>query len=348
MPLPKPKPKTIFLSHASADKELVDALSDLLTTGCGVPGHHIISTSLPGQGIPAGVPNYIEWIKDKLTDSELVILLLSPNYFESKFCVCEMGAAWGLNLPWFPLIVPPLKSSEVRAVMAVTQNLSIEPESCLDELRDKVSELIDSNVPTAKWNVKRDTFLGKLPGILKNLPQPDKVDRSVLQAAEAKYAASQDDISEKEDQIAKLKEQIVDLENCTTKAEAKAVRAKHSSLEGQFDALVSAASSALTDLHTSTCDLLFHERGGEGDPEMDEEWHADASTAASIQEISTKDGYSVNTEHIRVRKAQDALDELDNFIRRLPDEKFEEDFEEEHNFPLSLKNKEFWDFVYRS
>lgn len=346
MPSKAPKAKTIFLSHSSADKELVDALSDLLTTGCGVLGNQIIATTLEGQGIPAGSQNYVEWLrKEGAEDSALVVLLLSPNYFESKFCLCELGATWGLQRPCFPLVVPPLKNSEIKAVMVVSQNMSIDSASGLDELRDKVSELLDASQPTPKWNVKRDAFLRKLPEILKNIPKPAKVDRSALVAAEENYAASQDEIAEKEGIIVRLNKQISDLEKCKDAAQVRAVRSKHSSLDKQFDTLVKGASAALRNLHKSTSDILFHERGGEGEPERDADWDTDASSAASKQEISIEDGFSVNSDHVRVRKAEAALDELQSFIDHLPDGQFEEDFEDKHNFPLSLKNKEFWDFI---
>lgn len=336
---------TIFLSHSSADEKLVEALSDLLTTGCGIRGDQIIITTLPGQGIPAGDPNYIAWLQDRLANSALVVLLLSPNYFESKFCLCEMGATWGLKKPCFPLVVTPLKKSEVKAVMAVSQNLNVNDESCLDELRDQVRELLKSELKTAIWTVKRDTFLKKLPGILKKLPQPDKVERSVLEAAEAKYAASLEAIAAKEEVISDLKEQVADLEKLKDRAQVTKVRAKYSSLADQFESLCEAAGTALRNVELATSDLLFHERGGPGQPVMDADWYESANKAAANQEISTDDGYSVCTDHPRVRKAEAALDSLQSFIDRQPDGQLKGDFEDEHEFPLNLSNKEFWNFL---
>lgn len=336
---------TIFLSHSSSDKDLVDALSDLLTTGCGIRGDQIIITTLPGQGIPAGSSNYIAWLQQELADSALVILLLSPNYFESKFCLCEMGATWGLEKSFFSLVVPPLKKSEVKAVMAVSQNLSIEDESCLDELRDKVHELLDSKLKTAIWSVKRDAFLKKLPSLLKKLPQPDKVPISSLQEAEGKYSASLEVIAAKDEEIEDLKTQVADLEKCKDQAQVKKVRAKHSSLEDQFEELCESAGKALRNIELASSDLLFNERGGPGQPVMDTDWYESANRAASNQEISTDDGYSVCVDHPRVRKAEAALDALQSFIDRLPDERFQKDFEDEHEFPLNLSNKEFWQFL---
>lgn len=345
MPLKKSQNKTIFLSHSSQDEKLVDALSDLLTTGCGVSADQIIITTLPGQGIPAGCSNYIAWLQGRLSDSALVIMLLSPNYFESKFCLCEMGASWGLNKPFFALVVPPLTKSTVKAVMAVSQNLNIADESCLDELRDKVQDSLGLKLGTAKWSVKRDAFLKMLPRILRKLPLPDKVDRSVLLAAESKYAESQEYILDKEEKITDLKSQITDLEKCKDRSQVKTVRKKYSLLEDQFEDLCKSAGKALRNIETATSDLLFSERGGQGEPVTDSDWFESANRATAKQEIDYDEGYTVRTEHPRVKKAETALDELQRFIDNLPDESLQRDFEEEHEFYMSLHNKEFWDYI---
>ncbi len=80
----------IFISHASDDKELVDALADLIQLGIGVPPDRIFCTSLEGQGVPKG-KNFIDFIKEEIQEPALVIVLLTPRYYESLFCVCELG-----------------------------------------------------------------------------------------------------------------------------------------------------------------------------------------------------------------------------------------------------------------
>jgi hypothetical protein len=215
----------------------------------------------------------------------------------------------------------------------------------LDELRDKVHEVLDSKLKTAIWSVKRDAFLKKLPRLIKKLPQPEKVERSLLQEAEGKYSASLEEIAAKEEEIEDLKSQIGDLEKCKDQAQVRKVRAKHSSLENQFEELCESAGKALRNIELASSDLLFNERGGPGQPVIDTDWYESANRAASNQEISTDDGYSVCMDHPRVRKADAVLDALQSFIDRLPDGRFQEDFEDEHDFPLSLSNKEFWQFL---
>lgn len=79
----------VFISHAAADKKLADHLLDLLQTGVDVPRRQIFCTSLEGMGVPKGT-TFVEWIRQELVDAKLVVALITPTYFESIFCLCEL------------------------------------------------------------------------------------------------------------------------------------------------------------------------------------------------------------------------------------------------------------------
>ena len=57
----------LFISHSSADKDLIDALVDLLQTGIGLNHDQVFCTSLEGMGIPKG-KDFIEFIHEKIQD----------------------------------------------------------------------------------------------------------------------------------------------------------------------------------------------------------------------------------------------------------------------------------------
>jgi hypothetical protein len=69
----------IFISHAGADKELVDAFVDLLQTGLDIRQDDIFCSSLEGHSIPHGT-NFIEFIKGKLNSANFVISIITPRY----------------------------------------------------------------------------------------------------------------------------------------------------------------------------------------------------------------------------------------------------------------------------
>lgn len=81
----------IFISHASKDREIVLKFVELLkTTNQEI---EIFCSSEEGS-IRAG-ENFVEIIFEKLNDSDLFIPILSTEYFKSRFCMIELGAAYG-------------------------------------------------------------------------------------------------------------------------------------------------------------------------------------------------------------------------------------------------------------
>ncbi len=102
----------LFLSHSSRDKELVQELVELMVMGMKISQDDIYCTSLNGT-IKTG-SKFIENIKENLTENELVIFLITEDYLKSKFCLAELGAAWGLNQNIYPLIVNPIKIDDLN------------------------------------------------------------------------------------------------------------------------------------------------------------------------------------------------------------------------------------------
>ena len=337
--------KTIFLSHASKDKVLADKLADLLTNGCAVDPNNILCTSLEGKGIPAGTPNFIEYLQEQIREPRLVILLLSENYFASLFCVCELGAVWGMGLPCFPLVVPPTNKGRLKATLAVTQAGDITNPSYLDELPDVVKDKVGRSVPTPTWNVKRDAFLKGLDDVIKSLLAPTHVPFEKLKAAEDKYQAALEDIGDKEKEIKALKAQISDLERCKNRDEVNAVGKKYSTADEVFKQLCSEAETALDKLQRATQVALYWDmRGDSYVPRHREEWD-DVREADAVQEVSMlvdEGRCDLNSDHPRIRKARKALSRLQQFLHDPKNEKPIERLEEQYDFTFSLGSKDFW------
>lgn len=335
--------KTIFLSHAFKDKRLANKLADLLTNGCAVNPNDLLCTSLEGKGIPAGTSNFIEYLRKQIQEPRLVILLLSENYFASLFCVCELGAVWGMGLPCFPLVVPPTNKSKLKATLAVTQAGDITNPSYLDELRDAVNDKVGCCVPTPTWSVKRDGFLRGLDDVIKALPSPTQVPLEKLEAAENKYQAAIKDISNKEKEIKSLKTQISDLEKCKDRDQVSTVARKYSNDDEVFGELCANTRSALENLeHATRITLFWSNRGDDYRPKDRDEWDQ-VREAETMEEVYVDDDFCyLDEDHPRVEKAQEALDELQNFLSELKNPELKQRFERENEFPLSLTNKDFW------
>lgn len=96
-----------FISHSTKDHLLVDQLITFLQLALKIDRDTIYCTSAEGTKNIGYGENFIENIKAHVTDTKMVICILTPNYFKSEFCLAELGAAWILNHNVFPIIIPP-------------------------------------------------------------------------------------------------------------------------------------------------------------------------------------------------------------------------------------------------
>ena len=81
----------IFISHAVADKKLAKALVTFLKEAIGVPEKSIFCSSVKGHDIPLGA-DFNKYMKDKIQNPKLVILLITETYLERHFCLMELGS----------------------------------------------------------------------------------------------------------------------------------------------------------------------------------------------------------------------------------------------------------------
>ena len=158
--------KKIFISHSASDKEIVGAVIDLLE-GIGVNADHIFCSSFEGYGIKLGM-NWLDAIKQELTDDSLVLFILTTNFYNSHMCQCELGAVWANTLKHIPILVPPLTYNDLEYILRNQQSMIINDETKLDSLYEEVIEWF--GLPPLKasiWKLKSDKFLGNVEGILK-------------------------------------------------------------------------------------------------------------------------------------------------------------------------------------
>jgi hypothetical protein len=165
--------KSVFISHAVKDKELAKLLVNLIEDGIGVPESEIFCSSVDGYGIPTG-KNFIEYIKAEMQEPKVVILLLTPSYFNSNFCLCEMGAAWIKSHEIFPILVRPLSYEDVRDILTATELIEIDNLVKYNELRDYIINQINFTAKSSiKWDTARDDFKRSLHPLLENLAIPE-------------------------------------------------------------------------------------------------------------------------------------------------------------------------------
>jgi hypothetical protein len=166
----------IFISHAVADGILADKFVAFLKEGIGVPAKSIFCSSIPGQGVPLA-NDFNEYMKKTIQSPQLVILLMTPRYMESYFCLMELGATWAKSLKALPIVVPPIKFDVISRTLGLTQGWSIDNGDKLVDLREMIKSL---NIPLEHrtehdWDKKRAAWKAELKKLLTNLAPPTNV-----------------------------------------------------------------------------------------------------------------------------------------------------------------------------
>ena len=171
--LPEPKNTTattkitkIFISHASADSDIVEEVIEILES-IGLDSNQIFCTSFEGYGIDLG-DNFLDTIKEELSSDCLVIFLLSKKFYESPVCLCEMGATWVLAKEHIPVLIPPLDFSDIKGVIPLTQGFKINEPLKLNIFKDKIEKTfsIQSSLTMSTWERKRDRIISRIEKIL--------------------------------------------------------------------------------------------------------------------------------------------------------------------------------------
>lgn len=168
----------IFISHASVDKPLADLLRNTLILG-GVPEKTIFYSSDRATGIPAG-NDVREHLRKILRECNFVVELISLEFLRRPICLMELGGAWALNKPTFPIIIPPLGRQKAIKQLGEVHMGNLGDESDIDGLFDELSarllQDVGHEVKAASWNRAVRDFKAHFPA---RLPLPGRASSTV-------------------------------------------------------------------------------------------------------------------------------------------------------------------------
>lgn len=336
--------RKIFISHASDDKALAEALSDLIEAGVGVAHDQVFCTSLAGQGIPAGT-DFKGYIHKELGQSSIVIALLTPNYYASSFCLCELGGTWILSKDFLPFTTPLAGYGDLQAVLKGIQVLKIQEETDLDldQMRDRLFELAAVPTPTPRWSVKKSKFLAQLANIFSALPKP-----KVRTAAEFKKVTDERDGFEAENEsleneLKTLRQKYEELARHKDKATIAKVELQFSGEQEKFEFYEREVKQVMRPLSRGVREALFYWfRNQEWFP--DEVWDGrlEDDIERGLLKRDSEGQVYINEEHPRIRPALDVLKKFRRFVEKASSD-FYEAYEQEHKDQLDFKARGFWE-----
>lgn len=202
----------IFISHAVADKALADKFVSFLKEAIGVPAGAIFCSSIDGHGIPLG-DDFNQYLQQQIQNPKLVILLMTPSYMDSWFCLMELGATWAMSLKAIPIVVPPVQFSAISSTLGLKQGWNIEDRPKLIDLRDTIKgtgialELRSEH----DWDKKRASWSADLSRLVKKLAKPTNVtvtEHNALKKDLDELQKQLNDLQEEYQEISEINEEL--------------------------------------------------------------------------------------------------------------------------------------------
>jgi hypothetical protein len=107
----------VFISHASEDKELAEALVELLRSALDIPAEKILCTSVDGYRLRAGTDTD-EALRMAVLQSKTLVGIISPASQKSSYVLFELGARWGTSKHLIPLTARGVSPSDLEGPLA--------------------------------------------------------------------------------------------------------------------------------------------------------------------------------------------------------------------------------------
>lgn len=208
----KKKSYDLFLSHAAADKPLVEAFETLLCKSLGITSSAIFCSSLEGQGVPKG-GNFVDEIRAKAESAKAVVALITPSYLDSPFCMAELGAAWVLKTRRISIVVPPNTFKVMEATLLSIVGVKIDNADALAQAFEELGESVGTTPTIAVRSRAMREFQRAWAELKDDVPPPSRIEASIHaamvqerdEAVEARDAA-EEELSKAEAKIAALRQ----------------------------------------------------------------------------------------------------------------------------------------------
>jgi hypothetical protein len=343
--------KLVFVSHAAVDNELVEQFVDIILKNCGLTEGDIFVSSIPGMDIPAG-RDLLAAVRAEVSETTLVIAVITPTYPTRPVCVAELGAAWGVAGKLLPVLTPGINRDQLDGVFTGMKVDYLDQEKALDEIAGRIAAETGRRPESpASWTRAKQRWLRNVGDLVASLPNPEVISKDKHDELKAKLADTENALADAESEVTRLKETIQRLKAAKDAAEVAEILLPEDDIE-RFKILRQSAVDALRKVTPAVQEAIRCQLAGD---EM--HWPSpteDPGFASSAEEavsegflIDAADGLVPNDDHGSVRRASQAVDALagalggDSF-----EPEFFEWFDKEYDGPPNLGQGAIWRSVF--
>jgi hypothetical protein len=344
--------KLVFVSHATADSELVEQFVDIILKNCGLAEADIFVSSIPGMDIPTG-SDLLAAVRAQVSDSTLVIAVISRTYPTRPVCVAELGAAWGVTGKLLPVLVPGIDRDQLDGVLTGLKADYLNEEKTLDEIAERIeAETGRRPESPASWTRAKQRWLRNVGDLATALPEPEVISKGKYDELKSKLSNTEHALADAEDEVTRLKETIEQLKAAKDAAEVAEILLPKDDIE-RFNRLRQRASDALSDVASVVREAIRCDMAGEPMrwPNPVEEPSLSRAADEAVSEgflIERGDGGLIpNAEHGPVRRARQAVDALADELDSLCGEpEFLEWFQNKYDVPPKLDQRAVWRAIF--
>lgn len=343
---------SIFVSHAYADRDFVDAFfDDILRLGCELERKDLFYSSRVENGVPSGA-DLMAYVRERVSEATLVIAIISPTYQKRPVCVAELGAAWSRTNNLFPLLVPGMPREALEGVLPSMLTRYIDDREALNELHGRIKAIGGPDSHVATWDRALNKWLVSVKAHARKLPREKLRTDSQFDALEARVSELRGELSVAQEQIADLMEQRDQLVNLSSSQDDALEIVLPKDKRERFLTLAQAASEALDRLPNVVADAIWHKVVLREDMEIphaakDEYRHDEVMSNITEGLLERYEGTVEPVEEFDiVREAADATRRLLRFFEEEErEESFDMWFHKQYKGPLDLTAQRVWNAV---
>lgn len=157
----------IFISHCAIDSEIGEKFLNFLLS-LGYKKENIFYSSKYHNGVEIG-KNFPNVVRDNFIGANIVVLLLTENFYNSYYCVCEEGAAWiSVNKEIVPVLLGNLNFGDMKGFIDSSTKSFSPKYSETEELYSYFAKRTNWDFDNIEAKNKYYDFLHTSVGLIKN------------------------------------------------------------------------------------------------------------------------------------------------------------------------------------
>ena len=185
----------IFISHSHVDQKIAYELVGFLMVSLELQERNFFYSSNADRGLEFKPSSITDQLKQKLQDSQALVLLITADSLDSDWILFEVGSFWTTSKPIVPILGSGLKPGDLPGPLSNLLSISIDNQNFHEKFNGAVNQLAVELGIEPVWTERRQIELGKFTTELKawksqrsaTAKQQIKALKTQLEESEKKY-----------------------------------------------------------------------------------------------------------------------------------------------------------------